>query len=69
MVDDPTVQLSSPTFDEKNVELSSMIADATYNYILGKIDTDGFKDVIERWKNSGGDQIMEEYNEALASEH
>lgn len=69
VVDDPTVQLSSPTFDEKNVELSSMIADATYNYILGKIDTDGFKDVIERWKHSGGDQIMEEYNEALASEH
>ncbi len=67
LVDDPTVQLSSPTFDEKNMELSAMIADATYNYILGKIDADGFKSVIERWKQSGGDQIIEEYNESLAS--
>ncbi|WP_410769557.1 extracellular solute-binding protein [Fontibacillus sp. BL9] len=66
LVDDPTVQLSSPSFDEKNLELSAIIADATYRYILGTLDEGGFKQEIERWKRSGGDQIIEEYNEDIA---
>lgn len=68
LVDDPTVQFSSPTFDDKNVELSAMITDATYNYILGKIDLEGFKEVTERWMLSGGEMIIEEYHAALAAE-
>lgn len=66
VVNDPTVSLSSSTFDEKNAELSALITDATYNYILGNIDADGFAQEIERWRRSGGDQIMEEYDASLA---
>lgn len=65
VVNDPTVSLSSPTFDEKNAELSALIADATYNYILGNIDVEGFAQEIDRWRRNGGDQIMEEYDASL----
>ncbi|WNS43195.1 extracellular solute-binding protein [Paenibacillus sp. MMS20-IR301] len=66
LVDDPTVGLISPTYDEKNVELSAIIADATYNYILGNIDADGFAEEVENWRTSGGSMIIQEYAEAEA---
>lgn len=66
LVNDPTVHLSSPTYDEKNVELSTIIVDATYNYILGNLNVGEFQQEIERWKRNGGLQIIQEYNEAIA---
>lgn len=66
VVDDPTLTLSSPTYDEKNVELSTIITDATYNYILGNMNTAEFNAEVEKWKSSGGSLIMQEYAEALA---
>ncbi|OKP96133.1 extracellular solute-binding protein [Paenibacillus sp. P46E] len=64
LVDDPTVSLSSPTFDEKNTELSAIIVDATYNYILGNISAEGFRQEVEKWKAGGGNLIIQEYREA-----
>ncbi|WP_379158966.1 extracellular solute-binding protein [Paenibacillus sp. sgz5001063] len=64
LVDDPTISLSSPTFDEKNTELSAIIVDATYNYILGNITAEGFHQEVEKWKASGGDLIIQEYGAA-----
>lgn len=66
LVNDPTVHLSSPTYDEKNVELSAIIVDATYNYILGNLNAGQFQQEIERWKRNGGFQIIQEYNESIA---
>lgn len=66
LVDDPTVRLSSPTYDEKSAELSTIISDATYNYILGRIDAEGFQQEIERWKQSGGQTVIREFEEALS---
>lgn len=66
LVDDPTVRLSSPTYDEKSAELSTIISDATYNYILGRIDAEGFHQEIERWKQSGGQVVIREFEEALS---
>ncbi|ASA20457.1 ABC transporter substrate-binding protein [Paenibacillus donghaensis] len=64
LVDDPTVHLSSQTYDEKNVELSVIIVDATYNYILGNLTETGFQQEVKRWKHNGGSQMIQEYNEA-----
>lgn len=64
LVDDPTVALTSPTYDEKNAELSAIIADATYNYILGNLDAAGFAREVEKWHTSGGNLIIQEYGEA-----
>jgi len=68
LVADPTVHLSSDTYDEKNAELSQIITDATYNYILGKITAEGFKQETLKWRQSGGDLIIQEYREALELE-
>lgn len=69
LVTDPTVHLSSETYDEKNVELSQIIADATYNYILGKITAEDFKQETLKWRQNGGNLIIQEYGEALEREH
>ena len=37
--------------------------DATYQYFLGQIDEAGFDEAIEKWKNAGGVQVIEEYTE------
>lgn len=66
LVDDPTIRLSSPTYDEKSAELSTIISDATYHYILGRIDAEGFRQEIERWKQSGGQAVIREFEDALS---
>ncbi|MDD9266997.1 extracellular solute-binding protein [Paenibacillus sp. GCM10023248] len=67
VVKDPTLGLESKTYDERGVELYKIISDATYNYMLGKLDKAGFKQEIERWKRNGGSQIVNEYNEAYST--
>jgi putative aldouronate transport system substrate-binding protein len=66
LVDDPTLRLSSPTYDEKNVELSTIIVDATYNYIIGNITVEEFNQQVEKWRTSGGNLIIQEYTAAEA---
>lgn len=66
VVKDPTLGLESKTYDERGVELYKIISDATYNYMLGKLDKAAFKQEIERWKRNGGSQIIIEYNEAYS---
>jgi len=61
IVRDPTVGLKSDTYDEKGGELYGIISDATYHYMLGHLDEDGFKQEIARWKISGGEDIVREY--------
>ncbi|MFS0724895.1 extracellular solute-binding protein [Paenibacillus sp. 1P07SE] len=62
IVRDATLNLESPKDDEIGLELAGIITDATYNYILGNLDEQGFENEIQRWKQSGGQQIVEEYN-------
>ncbi|MBD0383813.1 extracellular solute-binding protein [Paenibacillus sedimenti] len=64
VIKDPTINLESKTYDERGVELYKIISDATYNYMLGKMDKAGFLQEIERWKRNGGSQIIQEYNDA-----
>lgn len=63
-IHDPTAALDSPTYTEKGQELQTLITDATYQYIYGKIDKAGFDKAIEQWKSRGGDKIIEEFNAA-----
>lgn len=65
VVPDPSNGLESKTYDERGVELYKIISDATYNYMLGKLDEAGFYQEVERWKRQGGAQIIREYSEAL----
>lgn len=63
MVSDPTITLDSKTNNEKGARLADIIKDATYQFIMGKIDEAGFQNAIKKWQNDGGQQIMTEFNE------
>ncbi|CAM3381734.1 extracellular solute-binding protein [Marinicrinis lubricantis] len=64
LIHDPTAPLDSPTYNERGARLQELIIDATYQYILGAIDEEGFNKAVDNWKDGGGDKIIEEYNAA-----
>jgi putative aldouronate transport system substrate-binding protein len=66
VVHDPTVGLISAAQAESGPALSLMITEATYDFILGKLDEAGFKRVISEWRKNGGDRIIEEMNQEFA---
>ncbi|WP_426446458.1 extracellular solute-binding protein [Paenibacillus sp. S-38] len=66
LITDPTAAFSSPTKDKNGVPLGQIITDATYLYIMGKIDEQGFQAAVENWRQKGGDAIISEYNEQYA---
>ncbi|MNI98578.1 Lipoprotein LipO precursor [compost metagenome] len=59
----PAGNLLSTTQAEKGTELQKLITDATYKFILGTIDEQGFAKEVDKWRKGGGDKIMEELNE------
>jgi len=67
LVKDPSVSLHSKTYDEHGQELNHIITEATYNYMLGQIDLDRFKNEVDRWKRSGGTKVIEELQEQYES--
>lgn len=64
LIQDPTAPLDSSTFIEKGERLNQMIKDATYKYILGQIDEQGFEKVVDEWRKTGGDDVIKEFSEA-----
>ncbi|QGH35899.1 extracellular solute-binding protein [Gracilibacillus salitolerans] len=63
LVEDLTAPLDSQTWADKSEILSQIMEDATYQYFLGQIDSDGFDAAIDKWKDEGGEQVIEEYTE------
>ncbi|WP_100406457.1 extracellular solute-binding protein [Bacillus solitudinis] len=62
LIHNPTVTLDSETYVKNSETLSQIMVDATYKYILGQIDKDGFNAAIESWKSQGGSEVMAEFN-------
>ncbi|UOQ86784.1 extracellular solute-binding protein [Gracilibacillus salinarum] len=62
LIKNPTITLDSETYDLKSEELKTIMVDATFNYILGEIDEEEFDEAIEKWKTSGGEDVIEEFN-------
>src|SRR5690625_3499743 len=65
LINDPTVPLESETDIEQGERLQEIINDATYNYMLGEIDKEGFEAEVEKWRQQGGADIIKEYNESF----
>ncbi len=63
LVSNPTEALFSPMFTERGSELRKIIDDATFKFIIGELNEDGFKQEIMKWRKNGGDQMIKEFNE------
>jgi putative aldouronate transport system substrate-binding protein len=61
---DLTYPYISQTYVTRNAELRKIIADATIQYIMGQINEAGYWAAVDRWKASGGQQIINEYTQA-----
>jgi putative aldouronate transport system substrate-binding protein len=64
IVANPALVLSSQTNTERGRELEQMIADAQTRFIMGKLDEAGWRNEVDKWKNAGGNKLMEEYKAA-----
>lgn len=64
LINDEAASLDSVTYNDKGVRLYNIIKDATYNFILGNMDEAGFEAEVNRWKDSGGTQMIKEFTEA-----
>lgn len=67
-VPNPALTLPSATYAERGAELDQLINDAVIKYIMGEIDEAGYQAEIDRWRSSGGDQMIQEYEEAYAAQ-
>lgn len=53
----------SQTYTQNGTQLDNIIKDARIQFIAGQIDEEGFKAAVELWKNTGGNQVIEELTE------
>ncbi|WP_274652677.1 extracellular solute-binding protein [Paenibacillus humicola] len=68
LVVNPAAAYISPTFNQKSADLNKIINDARIQYIMGQIDEAGWKNALDNWRKSGGDQVTEELNEQYAKD-
>lgn len=62
VVPNPTESLVSEVYAQKGQQLDNIINDARIKFIVGQIDETGFKEAIELWRSTGGDDYIEEIN-------
>ena len=63
VVANPAESLLSEVYAQKGQQLDNIINDARIKFIVGQIDEAGFKDAIELWRTSGGNDYVKEINE------
>jgi putative aldouronate transport system substrate-binding protein len=66
-IDDPTWGRYSPTSAERGAQLSQLGIDRVTSIILGREPMSALNDYVNEWRSRGGDQIREEFQEALAA--
>jgi putative aldouronate transport system substrate-binding protein len=58
-----TIPLTSDTYTSMGSSLDKIIFDAQVQYIMGRINENGWWDAVNRWKREGGNKITAEYSE------
>ena len=64
-IDNPALTLYSPTNIEMGPALNQFGADSVNALVTGRTSLDEFDSIVADWRSRGGDQIREEYQEAL----
>jgi len=65
-ITNPTAGLYSATQGEQGAELGQYLADTVTAIVTGREPIDALDTMISEWRNRGGDQIRQEYEEAIA---
>lgn len=63
IVTNPAEALLSETYVEKGIQLDKIISDARIKYMSGQIDDAQYLSEMQRWRDSGGNDIIREINE------
>lgn len=63
-VSNPVLSHISDTYSEVGSELDKIIVDARVKFIMGEITEADFDAAVARWREEGGDKIIEEYTKA-----
>ncbi len=63
---DPTLPLSSDTFDQSWSTIQQAANDAYNKYMVGQLDMAGYEDAIEQLSGQGLDKIIEEFTASYA---
>lgn len=63
IVTNPAEALISETYMEKGGELDKIVTDARIKYMSGQITDEEYKAEMQRWRTSGGDDVIREINE------
>jgi putative aldouronate transport system substrate-binding protein len=66
-VTNPTAGLYSPTNGEKAAELNQYVMDTFTEIVTGRAAIDKLDEMVSQWKERGGDQIRQEFEDALAA--
>ena len=61
------IAMLSPTWTSKSSSLDTIIGDAVYNYIMGRIDRAGFNAQKARWYSEDGQKALDELQKAYAA--
>jgi putative aldouronate transport system substrate-binding protein len=67
VVGNPAASLISSVYAQKGPQMDSIINDIRIKFIVGKTDENGFKQAIELWRKSGGDDYIKEMNDLYAA--
>lgn len=67
-VEDPCATLYSPTDGKKGATLLQEMGDTITSIIAGRKSMSAYDAAVKRWRDSGGDKIRDEYEQALAKD-
>jgi putative aldouronate transport system substrate-binding protein len=69
MISDITAPLASTSYSSNSMNLLRIISEAQFNYIMGKINENGWRKALEDWMSAGGASAIEEFTQAYNKEN
>ncbi|HEY8500568.1 MAG TPA: hypothetical protein VIL89_08120 [Clostridia bacterium] len=69
MISDITAPLASTSYSSNSMNLLKIISEAQFNYIMGKIDENGWQKALEDWMDAGGASAIKEFTAAYNMEN
>jgi len=66
-VKDPTIGLYSSTYATRSGMLNQVILDGANDVIFGRSPVSAWDQVIANWRSQGGEQMRQEFQQALAT--